>query len=244
MPPNVNYTWKHYVSGQPEFRDKFIEPEEAHKWVKEQTANGTLVIGEHFLFIDTFELLHFPSREMINSKKMITLALQTGFFKKIIVNTWSRYGDTNFSAEFTCVPYELYRQHFWELLHVNQASGVEVLFNTYNMPLNYADRGSITQWCGYTIHNYMRDDLSEEGVERAQSRSIFRAHDDDSTDEEQIQEEADNNGADDDGWNTPSSYKYSSTWETPPISYTPTYDGFRVTEWRLAPILISLAKPC
>ena len=81
---------------------------------------------------------------------MISLALQTNFFNKIIVNVWSKNGDSNSHIEFTCVPYALFRQHFGELLHVKRDSGVEVCFNTYNMPLNYIDSSSITQWCGYT----------------------------------------------------------------------------------------------
>lgn len=47
LAPNVNYVWEHYASWQPEFRRVELEAEDAHKWVREQTANGTLVIGEH-----------------------------------------------------------------------------------------------------------------------------------------------------------------------------------------------------
>lgn len=170
LAPNVDYVWRNYVAGQPEFRNTDEKPEDAHSWVKEQTANGSLIIGDYFLYIDIFELLHFPSSEVINAKNMISLALQTKIFKKIIVNVWSKNGDSNYHIEFTCVPYALFRHHFWELLHVKRDSGVEVCFNTYNMPLTYLDSNCITQWCGYTMPRYMRDDLSEIGVERARGQ--------------------------------------------------------------------------
>ena len=236
LAPNVNYVWENYVAGQPEFKNIDVEPEDAHKWVKEQTTNGSIVIGDYFLYIDAFELLHFPNREIINAKKMVTLALQTKFFKQIIINFWSKSGDSNCHIEFTCVPYSLFYQHFWELLHLKKDSGIEVCFNTYNMPFNFIDRSTITEWHGYTRPSYMRDDLTEEGVERAQGQN-FRRVGIEPPPEEQAQEVED-----EDGWRTPANFQYVSTWPRP-ISYTPTYDGFLVAEWRLAPVLISLAVP-
>ena len=172
LAPNVDYVWENYVSGQPEFRNALIEPDDAHKWVKDQCANGSLIIGEYFLYIDAFELLHFPSSELVNVKNVISLALRTKFFKKIIVNLWSKSGDANYHVEFTCVPYTLFYKHFKGLLHLPRDSGIEVCFNKNSMPCNYVDSNGLTQWCSWTIPKYIREDLTEAEAER-RSGCIF-----------------------------------------------------------------------
>ena len=121
---------------------------------------------------------------------------------------------------------------------MDKDSGVEVCYNTYNMPLNYVDNNDITTWCGYTINNHGRDDLSEEGLDRVQSLSLWGHSRIPQQDEQPNQEQED-----DDEWRSPATFQYVSTWAKPPPSYTPTYNGFQISDWRLAPVHISLASP-